>query len=297
MDDEGSPLSAPEPGRNRPARPEERLPSEIDDLLAQRRVEAHARTRRGWEEVSLPLERVGRRSKSRRLDANVAALAILSVLGCALLVFVLMSGDGDQIPRGPYLAFVASPTPQPTQVSVIQPTATPIAQPTVAAHAHPTNTPVPRPTATLSPTAQPTPTWIPLPTATPPPAATPQPTPTSTPQPTPTPQPTVTPQPTPTPTQSPAPQLTASPNPVTEAPCSGSPFPLPLTISNTGGGTLVWNINTSALPAGVLAVPANGSLDGGQSQQVTLNGDTANASFAVEFTSNGGDVVVTVLCS
>jgi hypothetical protein len=56
-------------------------------------------------------------------------------------------------------------------------------------------------------------------------------------------------------------------------------------------------VNTSALPAGVLALPASGSLDGGQSQQVNLSGDTADASFTVEFSSNGGDVVVTVICS
>jgi hypothetical protein len=94
----------------------------------------------------------------------------------------------------------------------------------------------------------------------------------------------------------PAPQLNVSPNPVAETPCSGTPFPVSLTVTNTGGGTLVWSVNTSALPAGVQALPASGSLDAGQSQQVGLSGDTSNASFTVEFTSNGGDLSVTINC-
>jgi len=105
-----------------------------------------------------------------------------------------------------------------------------------------------------------------------------------------------TPQPTPTPTPPPAPQLAVTPNPVTETPCSGSPFPIPLTVSNTGGGTVDWSIDTGALPAGVLAVPASGSLDGGQSRPVDLSGATPNASFTVNFSSNGGNVSVTVIC-
>jgi hypothetical protein len=60
---------------------------------------------------------------------------------------------------------------------------------------------------------------------------------------------------------------------------------------------LVWSLNTSALPAGVQALPASGSLEASQSQQVTLNGNTANTSFTVDFTSNGGDVSVTVNCA
>jgi hypothetical protein len=94
----------------------------------------------------------------------------------------------------------------------------------------------------------------------------------------------------------PAPQLNVSPNPVAETPCSGTPFPAPLTITNTGGGTLVWNVDTSALPAGVQAVPASGSLDAGQSQMVNLSGDTADTSFTVEFSSNGGSLIITVNC-
>jgi hypothetical protein len=58
----------------------------------------------------------------------------------------------------------------------------------------------------------------------------------------------------------------------------------------------VWSVNTSALPAGVQAVPASGSLDADQSQMVSLSGDTADASFTVDFSSNGGDVSVTVNC-
>jgi hypothetical protein len=46
----------------------------------------------------------------------------------------------------------------------------------------------------------------------------------------------------------------------------------------------------------VQAAPASGSLDAGQSQQVSLSGDAANTSFTVGVTSNGGDVVVTVIC-
>jgi hypothetical protein len=46
----------------------------------------------------------------------------------------------------------------------------------------------------------------------------------------------------------------------------------------------------------VLAISGSGSLDAGQSQQVTLNGGTADPSFIADFTSNGGDVSVTILC-
>jgi hypothetical protein len=57
-----------------------------------------------------------------------------------------------------------------------------------------------------------------------------------------------------------------------------------------------WDINIAALPAGVQAVPASASLDAGQSQLVTLNGDTANTSFTVALSSNGGNVNVTINC-
>jgi hypothetical protein len=294
MDEEGSPLSAPGSGQRLSARPEERLPDEIDQLLALRQSWAKANVpagRHSWEEVTRPLGQARRRGWTRRLDANVVALAVLSVVGCALLVFVLMSGGGDRIPRGPYFAFVVTPSLQPTPVVVILSTTTP----TVAAHPQPTKPPAPRPTPTETPrpTPQPTPTWTPLPTAT----ATPRPTATPTPQPTatPTPRPTATPAP-PTPTPTPAPQLNISPNPVAETPCSGAPFPVPLTITNAGGGSLIWNVDASALPAGVQALPASGSLDAGQSQQVSLSGDTANASFTVDFLSSGGNVSVTVNC-
>jgi hypothetical protein len=284
-------------------RPEERLPDEIDQLLALRQTWAKANVpaaRRSWEAVTLPLGQSRRRGWAKRPDINVAALTILSVIGFALLAFVLMSGGGgDQIPRGPYFALAVTPSSQPTLVSAIVSTATPTAGP----HAQPTKTPTPRAKPTETP--RPTPTWTPQPTATPPPRPTatppPQPTatPTAAPTATPTPQPTATPvpQPTPTPTQPPAPQLAITPNPVVESPCSGSPFPIPLTVTNTGGGTLNWSINTNTLPAGVLAISASGSLDAGQSQQVTLSGDTASATFIVDFTSNGGNVSVTVLCS
>jgi hypothetical protein len=46
----------------------------------------------------------------------------------------------------------------------------------------------------------------------------------------------------------------------------------------------------------VLAIPASGSLGAGQSQQVSLSGDTADVSFTVDFSSNGGDLSVTVNC-
>jgi hypothetical protein len=59
---------------------------------------------------------------------------------------------------------------------------------------------------------------------------------------------------------------------------------------------LVWSANTSALPAGVQALPASGSLDAGQSQQVSLSGDTAITSFTVDFSSNDGNLSVTVNC-
>jgi hypothetical protein len=55
-------------------------------------------------------------------------------------------------------------------------------------------------------------------------------------------------------------------------------------------------MDISALPAGVQAVPASGSLDAGQSQQVSLSGDTADASFTVDFSSNAGNLRVTVNC-
>jgi hypothetical protein len=315
MADEGLPPSTPGPEERPPsAKPEERFPREIDELVAERQTlegsdaDTRAVRRRTWEEVTLPLGRVGSGGRARRLDFNVAALAVLSLIGCALLVFALMSGD--QTPITPHLLSFATPTPQPTRIAVTQPTetataqstatrgpqsfATPSPQPRASATPFPTSTALP----TVTPTPQPTATPRPQPTATPQPTPTPQPTATPTPQPTATPQPTVTPtpQPTPTATPTPSPVLNASPNPVTEAPCSGSPFPIPLTVSNTGGGTVFWDINTGALPAGVLAIPASGSLDGGQSQQMNLNGSTTDTSFTVDFSSNGGNVSVTVIC-
>ena len=300
MDEEGSPPSAPGPRRFPPFSPEERLPDEIDQLLALRQTWAKtnvATSRRNWEEVTRPLGRARRRGWTRRLDANVVALAILSVIGCALLVFVFMSGGGDQIPRGPYFAFVAPRSSQSPQISVIQPTTTQAIQATATAHTRPTNTPIPRPTATPSPTSQPTPTWTPQPTATP----TPRPTATPTPQPTatPTPQPTATPVPHPPQRQHQrqSPQLERQSESGRRdavqwiaVPSSAHHHELPAEARSSGAST------PTRLPAGVQALPASGSLDGGQSQQMSLSGDTADTSFTVDFSSNGGNLSVTVNC-
>ena len=138
MDEEGSPPSTPGPRRFPPFSPEERLPDEIDQLLALRQTWAKTNvptSRRNWEEVTRPLGRARRRGWTRRLDANIVALAILSVIGCALLVFVFMNGGGDQIPRGPYFAFVAPHSSQSPHISVIQPTTTQAIQATQATQA------------------------------------------------------------------------------------------------------------------------------------------------------------------
>src|SRR5690242_4356838 len=119
-------LGASGSGRDPHTRPEERLSGEIDELLALRRLEANPHARRpSWEEVSRPLVWTGRRLRTRRLDAHIAALAILSVIGCGLLILVLMGGSGDQTPRGQFGAFVATLTPEPTQIAVVQPSETP----------------------------------------------------------------------------------------------------------------------------------------------------------------------------
>src|SRR4029079_4263875 len=132
VDEEGSSPGATGPRRFPPARPEERLPDEIDQLLALRQTWTKANipeSRRSWEEVTRPLGRT-RRGWTRRPDINVAALTILSVIGCALLACVRISGGvGEQIPRGPYFALAVTPSSQPTPVTVILPTATPTAGP------------------------------------------------------------------------------------------------------------------------------------------------------------------------
>jgi hypothetical protein len=80
----------------------------------------------------------------------------------------------------------------------------------------------------------------------------------------------------------------------TTAFCSQGSYPNPITVTNTGGGTLTWN---GVAPTGVTLTPANGSLDAGASQTVMLSGAVAGvASFTIRFDSNGGAAAVTITC-
>ena len=210
-DDELLP-SAPEPDEPEPA---DRFSYEIEELIAERQalqtIDPNAWTvrRSSWDDMTLVFAQARQEVWAQRLDFTVAGLAIISLIGCALLLFALIGGEQTPVPS--HLLSLTTPTSQSSPNTAVQSVTTPTADAIVSAT--PTHIPQPTPALliqpiaptatptlpTLQPTPQPTATPRPQPTAT----ATPQPTPTQ--QPTPTPQPTATPIPQPTPTQPPAP--------------------------------------------------------------------------------------------
>lgn len=131
------------------------------------------------------------------------------------------------------------------------------------------------------PTGQPTATPAPSqPTATPttaPPTATP-----------------TTAPPTATPTSAPQPKLGVTPTQPSTVFCGNLTGVAPITITNTGAGTLNWS---ATAPSGVTLTPSSGSLGAGASQNVTLSGSySASSSFVVQVSSNGGKAEVTFNC-
>jgi hypothetical protein len=88
-------------------------------------------------------------------------------------------------------------------------------------------------------------------------------------------------------------------DPQTTGDCAHGIYP-PITIRNTGGGTVNWHFAVAAFDA-VTTTPASGSLARGQTQVVTLAGAYAPSTdrpqeVAVEFDSNGGNQRVTIPC-
>jgi hypothetical protein len=89
-------------------------------------------------------------------------------------------------------------------------------------------------------------------------------------------------------------------DPQTSADCAHGQYP-PITIRNTGGGTVNWHFAVAAFDA-VTTAPLSGSLTRGQTQVVTLAGAYAPSTdrpqeVAVEIDSNGGNQRVTIPCS
>lgn len=100
---------------------------------------------------------------------------------------------------------------------------------------------------------------------------------------------------TPTPTASPtaAGRLSVSPTTASGA-CRKHDFQS-ITLTNTGAAALPWAASSS--DSGVSVRPANGTLDAGASQTVTLSGSAPDGtSVTLTFTSNGGAQTVTYTC-
>lgn len=86
----------------------------------------------------------------------------------------------------------------------------------------------------------------------------------------------------------------------TSADCAHGLYP-PITIRNTGGGTVNWRFAVAAFDA-VTTTPSSGSLARGQTQVVTLAGAYSPSAdrpqeVGVEFDSNGGNQRVTIPCT
>jgi hypothetical protein len=87
--------------------------------------------------------------------------------------------------------------------------------------------------------------------------------------------------------------------PQTSADCAHGQYP-PITIRNTGGGTVNWRFAVAAFGA-VTTTPTSGSLPRGQTQVVTLVGAYAPSAerpqeVAIELDSNGGNQRVMIPC-
>ena len=113
--------SAPEPEEPEPA---ELFSSEIDALITEKRAlrtvdaDSWAVRRVAWDEATVSLGHVGREVRAQRLDFTVAGLAFISLVGCALLLFALMSGEQSSS-TSPPLALM-TPTLQSSPNTIIQ---------------------------------------------------------------------------------------------------------------------------------------------------------------------------------
>jgi hypothetical protein len=115
---------------------------------------------------------------------------------------------------------------------------------------------------------------------------------------------TATPTPTPSPTATPPPTATAAPaaakisvTPSTaDAFCLNGQYP-PITVKNSGGGTLSWSAQAS--DQAVTVNPNQGSLAAGASKSLTISGShpaPPGSTLSINFTSNGGNATVTFTC-
>jgi hypothetical protein len=158
-------------------------------------------------------------------------------------------------------------------------------------------TPTPTPTVTNTPTPTNTPTNTPTPTVTntPGPTDTPTSTPTVTNTPLPTDTPTITPTPTDTPpatatpTATPGPAISVSPTSLNFSATSGGSNPANQTfsISNSGSGTLTWNISDNA--SWLSVSPTSGSNAGTPAASINISGLAAGTyNGTITISSNGG---------
>ena len=177
-DDELLP-SAPEPDEPEPA---DRFSYEIEELIAERQalqtIDPNAWTvrRSSWDDMTLVFAQARQEVWAQRLDFTVAGLAIISLIGCALLLFALIGGEQTPVPS--HLLSLTTPTSQSSPNTAVQSVTTPTADAIVSA----TPTHIPQPTPALliqpiAPTATPT---LPTLQPTPQPTATPRPQPTAT---------------------------------------------------------------------------------------------------------------------
>src|SRR4029077_13021424 len=124
-DDELLP-STPEPDELEPA---DRFSDEIEEFIAQRQAlqpvdpNAWAMRRSAWEDMTVVLTQARQEVWVQRMDFTVAGLAIISLIGCALLLFALMGGEQTSVPS--HLLSMTTQTSQSSPNSVTQSAATP----------------------------------------------------------------------------------------------------------------------------------------------------------------------------
>ncbi len=97
----------------------------------------------------------------------------------------------------------------------------------------------------------------------------------------------------------PPPHLVVSPPPDFGAVNQNTTTTLPETVSNTGGQTLHWNLDTSSLPGWLSVDSSSGPVQAGSQQTINVTVNTSNLkagpySASLNFTSDGGNAQVTI---
>jgi hypothetical protein len=228
--------------------------------------------------VELPAVQVGQLIHSSTFQPDDTMLWYVEFQGNFVFPGSSMQPDGVHFTTA-YEVFLASDGNVILQGGLNQPSGTPIGGTTP--------TPVGTPTATATTSPQPTNTPVPAPTDTP----TPVPAPTDTPTPVP---PTATPIP---PTATPVPPHLTATSPTEH--CANANWLNPIILKNIGGQLLHWN---GSIPvSGHTLTPSSGSLNSGASVSVIIGPQFMNPydgpTFPVNFTSNGGNVMLHLVCN